>query len=220
MQIARKLSPSCKAQPAKPKVSSESRTRLERPEESRRRVLRASECRVISERSPRELQDNPSNIQKHVFGLVHRLESRLVHRVSSLVSCDSRATCSQNSKENQRENPSKIHPGRAPGTPKIDPSTLPEHPGTKKNHMGPQSWPKSHESRPKVGESQPKVVPRSSPLEPAGVQNRPKISSGTEKRALRTPRDALFATFGVRVRPESRFSSMFDHFLEVPTLKK
>ena len=52
MQIARKLSPSCKDQPAKPKVSSESRTRLERPEESSRRVLRASECRVISEHSP------------------------------------------------------------------------------------------------------------------------------------------------------------------------
>ena len=110
---------------------------------------------------------------------------------------------------------------RDPKAPKIHPGSLPEQPWALKIHSFPQSRPEKGEkatqgrgSRPKVGESRPKVGPRDPPWGPAGSQNRPKIRPGTEEGPLRTPRAALFATFGVHVRPESRFSSMFDHFLD------
>ena len=118
-------------------------------------------------------------------------------------------------------NVAKIFPRRDPKAPKIHPGSLPEQPWALKIHSFPQSRPEKgekatqgRESRPKVGECRQKVGPRDPPWEPAGSQNRPKITPGTEKGPLRTPRDALFATFGVQVRPESRFSSMFDHFLD------
>ena len=188
MQIARKLSPSYKAQPAKPKVSSESRTRLERPEESSRRVLRASECRVISEHSPRELQDNPSNIQKHVFGLVHRLENRLVHRVTSLVSCDSRATCSQKSRENQCENPSKIRPRRGSGAPKRDPKSVPGppryspwRPGGSQRRLG--SVLGASRARPGSARQVPKGVPGRRKERPGALRSAPRRPKSTPSRA-------------------------------------
>ena len=57
----------------------------------------------------------------------------------------------------------KIPHGRHPETPKIDPSTVPEHPRGKEKHMVAQSWPKSHESRPKAGPKWPVRDPRRTP---------------------------------------------------------
>ena len=98
-----------------------------------------------------------------------------------------------NDRSNAENNPkpSKINPGKAPGRPQIDPSTLPEYRRTKKNHMVPQSWPKSHESRPKVGPKRPVCDPGGTPK---STKKRPR-----PKKALR------------KMAPEAVFNDFLDH---------
>ena len=99
------------------------------------------------------------------------------------------------------QNPLKIHPGRAPGTTKIDPSTLPEHLRTKKNHLLAHSWPKSHESRPKVG-------PKWPVRDPSGTPKSTKKRPGAKK-ALPRWRRKRFSAISWTVVVRNHFPEQF-----------
>ena len=94
------------------------------------------------------------------------------------------------------QNPSQNRPGRPPGTPKIDPRTLPEHPCAKKSHMSTNSGPKSRESRPKVG-------PKASILGAKCALTVTKNVPGDKKVRPETAPEAFFVVFSRRCRSDS-----------------
>ena len=99
------------------------------------------------------------------------------------------------------QNPPKIHPGRALGTTKIDPSTLPEHPRAKKNHLLAHSWPKSRESRPKVG-------PKRPVWDPSWTQKSTKKQPGPTKVLPKMAPEAVFVDFLRHLRSKSHSRSI------------
>merc|ERR1712078_49188 len=90
----------------------------------------------------------------------------------------------------------KIPSGRDPETPKIDPSTVPEHPRSKEKHMVAQSWPKSRESRPKV-------VPKWPVWNPSGTPKSTKERPGAKKALPKMAPEAVVIDFSRHLRSKS-----------------